>query len=96
MAKVASLTKSRLKKLEAAVLTGMDERQIRTESVSLLKSGLAGRFRLVVVSPDFELLPDGERQSIIWGILKENWERSDQLRLTLCLGLTPAESRGEI
>lgn len=96
MAKVASVTKNRLRRLEAAVLSGMEERQLKTESVTLISSGLPGRFRLIVVSPDFDSVPDGERQSIIWGILRENWERRDQLRLTLCLGLTPAEARGEI
>ncbi len=96
MAKVASLTKNRLKKLEVALVQGLEERNIRVSEVTLLKSALAGRYRLIVISPDFKSLPEGERQTILWSVLKENWERRDQLRLTLCLGLSPEEARGEI
>jgi hypothetical protein len=88
MAKVASLTRT-------AIYRGLEERQFKVEEVSLLKSGLVGRYRLIVVSPEFKSLPEGERQAVLWNVLKENWERQDQLRLTLCLGLTPAEARGE-
>ena len=96
MAQVTRLTPTRLKRLETAVVDGLKERKYRAATVQLTKSGLPGRLRLLVVSPDFAPLSEAERQGVIWRVLEERWNRADQLRLTLCLGLTPQEAKGEL
>ena len=63
-------------------------------TVTLDPSGYPEKYRLFIVSKDFEQVAEAERQDVIWRILKDRWPRLDQLRLTLTLALTPKEKSG--
>lgn len=95
MASKPNLTNDEVARLTAAVLDGLREREI-DGTVELEESGLPGRYRLFVVSPDFDGLLEAERQEIIWRVLKERWPREHQLRITLSVGLSPAEAEGSL
>lgn len=70
---------------------GLAERGISAESAALEPSGLAGRYRLYVVAKDFERLDYSERLELLDRVLEEQWDRRDQLRLTLRFPLSPDE-----
>jgi len=93
MAAKQALTSKRRLKRERDVVDGLEERGIDA-NVELEKSGLRGKYRLYVISDDFEKLIEAERQELVWQVLKEKWPREDQLRLTLTLTLTQAEAEG--
>lgn len=93
MAAKQNLAKKQIQERERNIVDGLKERGIRAE-VELEKSGLPGKYRLYVISDDFEGLLEAERQSVIWKVLEETWPRADQLRLTLTLALTKAEAAG--
>ena len=93
MAKKENLTSGARKKLEAKVAKALKEHGYKAR-VELEPSGLPGHYRLFVVSPDFQKLSEAERQDILWRILKAEWGRGDQLRITLSLMLTDKETQG--
>ena len=93
MAQITRLTATQRRKLEEKIDAGLKERKLKGKA-SLGTSGLVGRYRLFVISPDFASMPQAERDSLVWRILEEQWQRVDQLRITLCLALTPSEAVG--
>ena len=93
MAKKQDLTSRARKQLETKVAKALGEHGYKAK-VELEPSGLPGRYRLFVVSRDFEKLSEAERQDILWRILKAEWDRGDQLRITLSLVLTEKEAQG--
>src|SRR5438477_37699 len=86
-----SLNSPRKKRLLSAVKAGMEELGFSVMA-RFDPSALRGRYRLVIVSDDFKRLADAERQDLLWRVLKERWQRADQLRLTLTLALTRDEA----
>ena len=93
MAAPKRLSATEKKRLERLVVKGLEERQIKAK-VDLEPSGLPGRYRLYAVSSSFAKLSEAERQDILWRVLKEQWSRSDQLRITLSVALTDKEAQG--
>lgn len=87
------LSRQRLARLQESLASQLAEAGFEV-IVELEESGLRGRYRLFVISNDFERLLELERQDIIWRALKEVWPREDQLRITLSLALTRAEAEG--
>ena len=78
------LTPAERRKLIELLKAGLAEHEINA-TVELERSGLRGRYRLFVTSPDFKKLAESERQDILWRVLRERWTREDQLRITLAL-----------
>lgn len=93
MAKRQNLTTGARKKLETKVVEALAEHGYKAK-VELEPSELPGRYRLYVVSPNFEKLSEAERQDVLWRILRSEWNREDQLRITLSLMLTEKEAQG--
>lgn len=93
MAERQNLTPDEIQKLQDSITEGLDEAGYQA-TVELEPSQARGRYRLCVVSRDFENLSEGERQDVLWRIIKERWTRQDQLRITLSLALTEAEAQG--
>jgi hypothetical protein len=91
MAAIKSLKVSEIKKLKASLVSGLRDYGIRAE-VDFEPSGLTGRYRLYVVSKDFDKLQEAERQDMLWRVIKDRWTRQDQLRITLSLALTEKEA----
>src|SRR5436189_195602 len=86
------LSVSRKRSLQDALAERLSECGIDA-SVELETSGLAGHYKLYVISDAFDRLLEAEIQDVIWRALKEVWPRDDQLRLTLTLGLTREEAQ---
>ncbi|HOW18228.1 MAG TPA: hypothetical protein PLC79_04250 [Phycisphaerae bacterium] len=93
MAERQSLTPEQIADLTGRLTKGLEEWGY-TATAELEPSGAPGRYRLYVVSKDFEPLLESERQSVLWRVLKEKWDRDDQLRITLSLALSEKEAQG--
>jgi hypothetical protein len=93
MAARQSLTTEQIKQLSRKLTDGLKEAGYRA-SVELEASEASGRYRLYVISQDFDKLSQGERQDVLWRVLKDVWSRADQLRITLSLALSPKEAQG--
>jgi len=93
MAAWKNLDKKQVKTLTNLLVDGLKEHRI-IATVELEPSGAPGRYRLYVISQDFEPMAEAERQDIVWRVLKEKWTRENQLRITLSLALTKKEAQG--
>lgn len=91
MAAWKSLTKTQLAALSKSLAAGLDERGIEAAQIDLDPSGLRGRYRLYVVSPDFTKLDFSERLRLLQDCVTERWTRPNQLRITLMMPLSPDE-----
>ena len=52
--------------------------------------------RVVVISPNFRSVRQGERQDLVWRIADEALTPEHKLRISMILTLTPAEMSGAI
>jgi hypothetical protein len=93
MAGRQNLSPDEIQTLQDSLKDGLAEAGYQA-TIELEPSEAQGRYRLCVVSRDFEKLSDGERQDVLWRTLRERWTRQDQLRITLSLALTEAEAQG--
>lgn len=96
MAAWKNLSARQIETLRATLVNGLDERGISELNIKFDPSGLAGRYRLYVISPDFEKLDFSERLNIVSETMRESWPRHDQLRITLLLPLSPSEVPAEV
>jgi hypothetical protein len=93
MAAKQSLTSSRMHRLREALRKGLHELGFDAE-VEFERSDAPGWFRIYVFSNHFERFLESERQDILWRVIKERWDREDQLRVSLTLVFTKREWRG--
>jgi hypothetical protein len=91
MAAWKNLTSAEKKRLDQALRKALTDRGIDVASTDLEAAGLAGRYRLYVVSQDFSTLDYSDRLAILGDSIKEAWDRFDQLRITLQFPLAPDE-----
>ena len=91
MAAWKNLTPGERRKLKTSLLEALSERGIDATRVEFDPSGLPGRYRLIVVAPEFGQLDYSERLAVLWSAIGESWPRVDQLRLTLVFPLDPSE-----
>ena len=90
----SKLDSTTIKELENKISAALDEYGYKA-IVKLIPSKLSGRYKLNVISQDFEKICDGERKDIVWRIIEKRWDREYQLRITLLSVLTEKESCGE-
>ena len=91
MAAWKNLTPSEASQRTQGLRDALKERGVDAQTVDLEPAGLAGHYRLFVVSSDFDSLDYSDRLAVIEKALKDAWQRADQLRITLTFALSPAE-----
>lgn len=91
MADWQNLTEDQQSKLKELLKARLEERGLDCNSIDLEEAGLAGRYRLYVVSGDFAKLDYADRLKLLSDSIAAAWPRADQLRITLQFPLSPDE-----
>jgi stress-induced morphogen len=86
-----SLTSNEISERKQGLRDALKKRGIRAQTVDLEPAGLAGHYRLSVVSDNFDSLDYSDRLAVIEKALRDAWQRADQLRITLTFALSPSE-----
>lgn len=80
-------------RLQTEIVAGLAERGIDAE-VSIQPVPDVNMYRVFASSPRFRNLWASERQDMIWKVLEERFNRSDVLRISAVVPLTPDEIEG--
>jgi hypothetical protein len=96
MAKVAAKPKPRSfeQRLKDVLAAGLDVAGIEAEITTEPIRGTKLR-RVLVIAEGFENLRPSERQDLVWRIVSQQFDNTEQLRISMILTLTPQEMRGE-
>ena len=82
-----------LGRLNAALIKGLGAAgiaaKVDTEPVPTTKL-----HRVMVLAPKFKVLKHTERQNLVWRIAEQTLSRDEQLKISMILTLTPAETEG--